>query len=128
VKYGTPFGTTVKVKVKCTLAQAPRLCTGHMAHRGNRGIALPFVDHGTKRGVGSVSCPNCSLPLGKTRYPLYRRLGGPQGQPEQVRKFSPPTGIQSPDHPAHSQSLYRLHYPAHLVHQYFAKKQTFVIF
>jgi len=32
VKYGTPFGTTVKVKVKCTLAQAPRLCTGHMAH------------------------------------------------------------------------------------------------
>jgi hypothetical protein len=25
-------------------------CTGHMAHRGSRGIALPFLDHGTKRG------------------------------------------------------------------------------
>jgi len=30
-------------------------------------------------GEGSVSRPGRSLPLGKTRYPLYRRLGGPQG-------------------------------------------------
>jgi len=28
-------------------------------------------------GEGSASCPGCSLPPGKTRYPLYRRLGGP---------------------------------------------------
>jgi hypothetical protein len=27
-------------KVKCTVVQAMRLCTGHMAHRGSRGIAL----------------------------------------------------------------------------------------
>jgi len=40
----------VKVKVKCTLVQALRLCTGHMAYRGNRGIALLFHDHGTRRG------------------------------------------------------------------------------
>ena len=39
-----------KKKVKCTLVQALRLCTGHMAHRGSRGIALPFHDHGTRRG------------------------------------------------------------------------------
>jgi rRNA maturation protein Nop10 len=29
----------------------------------------------------------------KTRYPLYRRLGGPQGRSGQVRKNSPPTEI-----------------------------------
>ena len=38
----------------------------------------------------SVSRPGRSLPLGKTRYPLYRRLGGPQGRCGQVRKISPP--------------------------------------
>ena len=30
------------------------------------------------------------LPAGKTRYPLYRRLGGPQGRSGRVRKLSPP--------------------------------------
>jgi len=40
----------VKVKVKCTLIQALRLCTGRMAHRRSRGIALLFLDHGTRRG------------------------------------------------------------------------------
>jgi hypothetical protein len=29
-------------KVKCTLVQALRLCTGRMAHRGSRGIALLY--------------------------------------------------------------------------------------
>jgi hypothetical protein len=37
-------------KVKCTLVQALRLCTGRTAHRGSRGIALPFHDRGTRRG------------------------------------------------------------------------------
>jgi len=35
---------TVKVKVKCTLVQALRFCTGRTAHRGSRGIALIFHD------------------------------------------------------------------------------------
>ena len=52
-----------------------------------------------------------ALPPGKTRYPLYRRLGGSQGRPGQVRKIRTPTGIRSPDRPAHSESLYRLSYP-----------------
>ena len=34
--------------------------------------------------------PGRSLHPGKTRYPLYRRLFGPQGRSEQVRKISPP--------------------------------------
>jgi hypothetical protein len=61
----------------------------------------------------SVSRPGRFLPPGKTRYPLYRRLGEPQGRSWRVRKISPPTGIWSPDRPARSQSLYRLSYPAH---------------
>ena len=43
-------------------------------------------------GEGSVSRPGCFLPLGKTRYPLYRRLGGPQGRSGR-RKISPPPGF-----------------------------------
>ena len=42
--------STLKVKVKCTLVQAQRLCTGRTARRGSRGIALLFHDHGTRRG------------------------------------------------------------------------------
>ena len=38
------------VKVKCTLMQALRICTGRTAHRGSRGIALLFLDHRTRRG------------------------------------------------------------------------------
>jgi len=36
-------------KVKCTLVQALRLRTGLMAHKGSRGIALIFLDRGTRR-------------------------------------------------------------------------------
>ena len=39
-------------------------------------------------GEGSASRPGRSLPPGKTRYPLYRRLGGPQ-----VGKISPRPGF-----------------------------------
>ena len=40
------------VNVKCTPVQAVRFCTGHMAYRGSRGMALPFLDQGTRRGWG----------------------------------------------------------------------------
>jgi len=40
-------------------------------------------------GEWSASRPCRSLPRGKTRYPLYRRLGGPQGWSGQVWKISP---------------------------------------
>jgi len=39
----------VSKKVKCTFVQALRLCTGRTAHKGSRGIALLFVDHGARR-------------------------------------------------------------------------------
>jgi hypothetical protein len=34
-----------------------------------------------------------ALPQGMTRYPIYRRLGGPQGRSGRVRKISPPPGF-----------------------------------
>ena len=41
-----------------------------------------------------VSTPPRPLyPRGKTRYPLYRRLGRPQGPSGRVRKISPPPGF-----------------------------------
>ena len=92
--YGANFESSfLKGKVKCTLVQALRLCTGRTAHRGSRGIVLPFHDHGTRRGDGLASRPGRSLPPGKTRYPFYRRLDGPQGRSGQVRKISSPPGF-----------------------------------
>ena len=83
-----------KVKVKCTVVQALRLCTGRTAHRGSRGIALLFHDHGTRRRWGVSVTPGLLFtPRGKTRYPLCRRLCGPQGRSGQVRIISPPPGF-----------------------------------
>ena len=104
-----------KGKVKCTLVQALRLCTGRTTHRGSRGIALLFLDHGTRRGEGSASRPGRSLPPEKTQYPLYRRLGGVPGPVWTGAENLAPTGIRSPDRQARSQSLYRLRYPAHSI-------------
>jgi len=44
-------------------------------------------------GGWSALNPGRSLRLGKTRYPLYRRLGGPQGRSGRVQKISPPPGF-----------------------------------
>jgi len=46
-------------------------------------------------GEGSGSRPGRSLPPGKTRYPMYRRQGGPQGRSGQVRKISLQLGFDS---------------------------------
>jgi hypothetical protein len=44
-------------------------------------------------GVGGQRHVPAALPPGKTRYPLYRRLGGSQGRYEGVRKLSPLPGF-----------------------------------
>ena len=64
-------------------------------------------------GEGSASRPGHFLPPGKTRYPFYRRLGGPQGRTGHVRKISPPPGFDPRTVQPVAQSLYRLSYPAH---------------
>jgi hypothetical protein len=64
------------------------------ALRWSRGIALLcFSISALEGGEGSASRPGHFLPLGKTLYPLYGRLGGPQGRSGQVRKISPPPGF-----------------------------------
>jgi hypothetical protein len=44
-------------------------------------------------GVGGQRHAPAALHPGMTRYPSYRRLGGPQGWSGRVRKFSPPPGF-----------------------------------
>jgi hypothetical protein len=80
----------IDITVKCTLVQALRLCTGRTAHRGSRGRAVLFHDHDSRKGWGVrvTPRPGRSLPPGKSRYPLYRRLVGPQGRSGQVWKVS----------------------------------------
>jgi hypothetical protein len=57
--------------------------------RVGRGIALLFHARGTRRWVsGQGHAPAALYPRGKTRYPLYRRLGGPQGRSGRVREIS----------------------------------------
>jgi len=46
-------------------------------------------------GERSASRPGRSLPPGKTRYPLYRRLDGPKGWSGQVRKILPAPGFDA---------------------------------
>ena len=79
--------------LKCTLVQALRLCTVRTAHRGNRGIALTFLDHGTRKGEESASRPGRCLPRGKTRYPLYRGWVGPGAGLDRCGKPFPPPGF-----------------------------------
>jgi hypothetical protein len=50
----------------------------------------PFMTTALEEGEGSAIRPGHSLPPGKTQYPLYRRLGGAQGQSGQVQKILPP--------------------------------------
>ena len=63
------------------------------AQRGSRGIALLFLDLGTQVGVGGQRHVPADLPPGKTLYPLYRRMGGPQGRSGRVWKISPTPGF-----------------------------------
>jgi len=83
-----------------------------VAQRVGRGIALLFHDCGTRRGEWSAARPGRTLPPGKTRYPFYRRLGGPPG-PVWTGGKSRLYRNSIRDHSARSRSLYRLNYPAH---------------
>ena len=47
-------------------------------HRGSRGIALLFLTSALDGGVGGERHAPAALTPRKTRYPLYRKLGGPQ--------------------------------------------------
>jgi len=104
-----------KKKVKCTLVQALRLCTGRTIHRGSRGIALLFHDHGTRRGWGVSVTPRLLFTPGKDPVPIVQEAGWAPGPVWTGAENLAPTRIRSPDRPACSQLLYRLSYPAHIL-------------
>ena len=92
--------TYITVKVKCTLVQALRLCTGRTAHRGSRGMALPFHDYGTRRGWGVSVTPPLLFTPGKEPVPIVQEAGGRQGRSGQMQKISPPPdSIPGPSSP-----------------------------
>jgi hypothetical protein len=91
----------VKVKVQLNLEQPVK------AQRGCRGNKSTLSLTSALDGVGGQRQAPAALPQGKTRHPLYRRQGGPQGWSGGVRKISPPPpppalGIRSQDNPARS--------------------------
>ena len=75
-----------KVKVKITLERATK------AQIGSRGITTLSLTSALD-GVGGQSHAPAVLPSGRTRYPLYRRLGGLKDRPERMRKISSPKGV-----------------------------------
>jgi len=106
------------VKVKCTLVQALRLCTGRTAHRESRGIALPFLDHGTRRGWGFSVKPWPLFTPGNDAVHIVHEAGWVPGPVWTGAENIAAIGIRSPDRPTRSQSLYRLRYPAHIIFLY----------
>ena len=69
----------MKKKINCTLVQALRLCTGRTAHRRSRGIALPFHDHGTRRGREVSVTPRPLFTPGKDPVPIVQEAGWAPG-------------------------------------------------
>jgi hypothetical protein len=69
----------IERRVKVTLVQALRLCTGRTAYRESRGIALLFHDHGTKKGreVSVTSRP--LFTPGKDPVPIVQEAGWAPG-------------------------------------------------
>jgi len=65
-------------------------------------------------GEGSVMRLGRSLPPGKNPVPITQEAGWAPGQVWIGAENLAPTRIRSPDHPARSQSLYLLSYPAHI--------------
>ena len=105
------IGLHVKVKLKCTLVEALRLCTGRTEE--SRGIALLFLYHCTRREWGVSVTPRPLFTPGKDPVPIVQEAGWVPGPVWTGAENLAPTRIRSPDHPARSQSLYRLRYPAH---------------
>ena len=97
----------------CTSVQALRLCTGRTAYRGSRSVALPFHDHGTRRGWGVSVMPQPLFNPRKDLVPIVQEAGWAPGPVWTGAENLTLTRIRSLDRPVHSHSLYRLRYPAH---------------
>jgi len=83
-----------------------------VAQRVGTGIALLFHDRGTRRGWVVSSTPRPHFTPGKDPVPILQEVGWAPG-PVWTGGKSHPHQDSILDHPARSQSLYRLSYPAH---------------
>ena len=106
------FLLPVQIKVKGKGRVHP--ITGHEGLDVEQKYSSTLPSTSALDGVGGQRHAPATLTPGKIRYPLYRKLGGPQGRSGGVRKISPPTGIRSPERQARSESLHRLSYPGPL--------------
>ena len=84
-----------------------------VAQRVGRGIALLFINRGTRRGWVVSSMPLSKFTTGKDPVPILKGAGWAPGSVWMGGK-SRPHRDSIPDRPARSQSLYRLSYPAHI--------------
>jgi len=76
-----PLGTesqNVKM-VNCTPLQALWLCTGCTARRGSRGIALLFLNHGTRKGLAVSVTSRPLFTAGKDPVPIVQENGWAPG-------------------------------------------------
>jgi len=83
--------TCIQVKVNGKFQ--PR--TGHEDTEGEYRYSSTLSFTSALDGVGSQRHAMAALPPEKTRYQLYRRLGGPQGRSGRVRKISHPPGFDT---------------------------------
>ena len=90
------------IKVKFTLVQALRLCTGRTAHTGSSDIALLFLDHGTRRGWGVSVTPRSLFNPGKDPVPIVQEARWAPGPVWTGAENLVPTGIRCTDRPARS--------------------------
>ena len=77
----------VKVKVQFTLEKATQVQVGEKRYSSTPSLTSALD------GVGGQRYAPAALPPGKTRYPLYRRQGGPQGRSGRVWKILPLPGL-----------------------------------
>ena len=87
-----------------------------VAQRVGRGIALSSMTAALEGDEWSAARPGRTLPPGKDLVLISQEAGWAPG-PVWMGGKSRPHRDSIPDRPAHSQSLYRLSYPAHLKHQ-----------
>ena len=88
-----PSDLAMKGKVKCTLVQAIRLCTGRTAHRGSSGIALPIHDQTLEGGEGSASRPGRFFPPERLGTHCTGSWVGPRAGLDRCGKSRPPPGF-----------------------------------
>jgi hypothetical protein len=90
LKWGSALGL-INYKIKVKGKVHPR--TGHEGQSGEYRYSSTLSLTSGLDGVDDQRHFPAVLPPGKTRYPLYRTLGGPHGRSGRVRKYRPPPGF-----------------------------------